>query len=1598
MTVEASGEVILEQIGQENLAVYTASPARLLEDVSQEAQVAHDYRGRLIYELLQNADDAFLGQASDDDRVLFRLTDTELWVANTGRAFSDDDIRGLCGLGASSKAGWEGPKRASIGHKGLGFKSVLEITEAPEAYSTTVAFQLGKVHARHAVEALWQREGRGTVKDVPAMRFPVASFEQDSAWLALRKQGYNSAFRFPFKPASPAKLRQRLAEQLLALPMSSVLFLKHVEDVIIEVEARDISESRRWLLERSRVADSGTVERCSGLTGPGLYQVDLLEEARDELHRYWVAHNSEVSIDGHREGLSGPAWDGVEIAEVSVAVRVDDDPRIPVADRRFHVFLPTQEPAACSLLVNGAFVTDLSRKHVQVSASDADYNAHLIRRAADAFRDLLLPLLLEVHGPQHVLRSLEKQPEAGGGAASLMHVQLARVLADAPLLPSRPTGKQSLRMTVLPSPVLGEHGRDFAELVTADASWQGRAFPAAEFCAGDYAAVCKDYGADALPPAATLAALATFADPNRSRAHPEADGRFLVDPVLEVSATLWEHAEPPDRDALQREARTQRVFPVHIDVDGVVERIALGKQSAFYPPKAASGDLPLLRLKFLAHAICWGSLKRSDQGRVLESQMKVWGALFDIKEFNFAAVMRAAVLPGLTRSDPDEELRTANRRLEALAAICRLAGKTTKPEQPLPLGRLGSDLPFFNLSRLEVPCRGATADDILWIPAYRVYFGTDWAGDESVEKLAEAMARAGEQLDIHFLAPPAVFQPYSATLIQTDQAVTEAGEAQAEEGDLEDDIDEALETSAEDRWRNFFGWVGVSRALRLIHFHDVDDENGWIATKGLGLPRGWAFQGLDQVWKEYIDGVSGRLRHDKRWGTTDHYLYNVHSLDRLGQVATVAERAESGVAEALFEHLARNWSAYARHTQAELALIGEGKYPSQRAKPPRAMTEELVSAGQDFWLYRLRRRAICPTSHGPRLGVECWRDSSELQRRLGSRTRRAEDFLPVLRPVAYIPEASLRPLLDALAVRGELVPTAFGVQDAADVARRIALVFGDDLSDRTLTQHIKPLYRELFTLLVGSAAENGLVLGDVPVAARTPAGLQFLPARDAIYAPVSGSRERSGVQDKLNIFVIEAEANALRPLRDLFGMPFLDEALTWTVQPVETTLSPGEQAAFRNGLRALMHPLLARLSADRPESANSDRRVLEQFVQRVEPVGELAMRVSFRGEDLGPVTNRDYYVRRATDGGRRGTELIQAYVAWSDTPWPPTVEDAQTLAMALADAVGINTVETFLSFINANDQQRRRLLDLAGAAAQLDEVILSGDTAPIDEEATPTGHAAATPQTDGRAAEPESNALTRGEPPESRLEPQKVPLYRFEDLRLHGQILRIVGEQRRGQTSPGSARVKASHEADERHAGPGQGPRAGWGTDLSELDRLGMRITLGFERARLNGSPTAVLPGNPPPNNCRNLVVDVSTPAMIDEAKKQSPLVREAFEQLGLSSLYPGFDVLTIVDGEVDRVIELKSSGFDAKLQEMSWNEWRTASSGLRHKFWLYLVGNLRADLQDAQPFIRAVHDPVGALDSSTDEAQLRRRVIQLRVREFATAEQLTLEVRQPHK
>jgi len=79
----------------------------------------------------------------------------------------------------------------------------------------------------------------------------------------------------------------------------------------------------------------------------------------------------------------------------------------------------------------------------------------------------------------------------------------------------------------------------------------------------------------------------------------------------------------------------------------------------------------------------------------------------------------------------------------------------------------------------------------------------------------------------------------------------------------------------------------------------------------------------------------------------------------------------------------------------------------------------------------------------------------------------------------------------------------------------------------------------------------------------------------------------------------------------------------------------------------------------------------------------------------------------------------------------------------------------------------------------------------------------------------------------------------------------------------------------------------------------------------------------------------------------------------------------------------------------MTWNEWKTAaSSSLRGRFYLYLVGNLRSDLDDSTPFVRTIKNPFEQLIAEIQVNRAVSRKVQLAVHLFKEAEHLELSVR----
>lgn len=1588
------GPTLLEAIRRENLGVYRESPIRVREDASQEAEIASNYRGRLVYELLQNADDAMYGYPTHDDRIQFRLDEKNLWVGNGGRPLTEADARGLCGTGASTKGDTSGPKRAFIGQKGMGFKSVLEITECPRVYSTSGGFQMDAALARPAIEAQLAEKGHPAPKSVPVMRFPWPLDDEPRAWTEAKASGINTLFQFPLRSDLGADQWQALADRLLKLPVTTVLFLKHLERVEVVVARGADARRRTWQLKREFLSEGW--EPVPGYVASGVYRVRVDSDDAAPA-QFLVAHDANIEIGTHRSGLTGDTWDGVTVTEVSVASPwpIAEDPSAQAY--RFHVFLPTEEFSPYPFVVNGAFAADLSRQKIGVTGDPTDYNSFLAREAARVLAEQLIPgLRREGASPADLLRLLDRGGFAIGsaGIAKALYDGVRSELRSVDLIPTEAATDIPIERCVVP-PLVMDDGEIFRALLPSDACASDRPFPVSELCAAGLARVIVDHGGRELSPVEAAEVL-SHADPERSSLQPHASGApVMVDPVLSTLAHLWTALAADERDEFEEAVASHELFPIGVD-GGSVVRVTTADVECFYPPRSFTGDPPLSRLRFIARDVAWGALTPKDRNTLLRDDMPVWQGLFGLREFKFPDVMRASVLPALVIEPGSEglKLRDELASIERLAAICQLAGRTPKTDATLPYQRLGSERALFNLARLPVPCRPGSDGVIQWIPAFRVYFGRDWIGDASLERLVdEAGASAGDAMfDVPMLAPPSFFL---GQLGRYSEWVDADARLEASDEVSEDEDDEAaLAGDEKDQWATFLTWLGVNHVTRPVSFHDVEDRSaGWLSTGGLTRPQGEAFAGLGSYWDEYVGEVRSHLKGIEQSRTP--YFYELHDLEYRSRLAQLASADKSGAtARAMWEHLARNWPRLERFGRLRLALISPGKSPGMRsvAKPT---DDEIVDSIEDFWLWRLKRHGFAPTSQGPRRPKAAWMPSPEIDRRFGRRDWAAGNLIPVLAVSPELLRGKGHGFAVALGVRDGLSPSTFGLDDADLLLRRIEQLFAGRAEDGSLEasdlrQTIRPAYRNLFDLLTNQpeGPETDGALANSPLLTTDGAGAYRFEAADhTVFADRNGARERIGVTGELWLFVLEGYPTARAPLQRLMGSRLLEDALEWSAEPIDLVEDPEDLAAFRAGMRQLAPYILLRLRADRSEVrlVTQDVRRLRAFIAAVRPVGDVRVGCQLDGHEVAKPASRDRHVRILADGS------VEAYVKWGGDPWPGSRVDAEALAAALTDLFETSLFESFVTLSSSESHESRvRTLRMAGAPTDLVEAEL--DLAEHRDPETPrpigVGHLPPTADPGGEEV-PEQPQSSLPAEPEGR-----IPLYDPANLLVQGTPVIVSGDA----SSPSDDEQSATRGS--RGSQPGSGWQRGL-TDLTELDRVGMSVAMRYEQNRLSqltGARVEIFDADAPSGD--QLVFNVSTGAAIRRAKEASPAFRDVLAYLtdhGLAEDFPGFDILSIHPEErtvPSRLIELKSSGVNATMQTMTWNEWKTAKDGrLREAFYLYLVGNLRSDLVGATPFVRAVRDPVGAL-LSTESREVVRRAVLVNARQFEAAEHLDLIVK----
>jgi len=283
---DAPDKELIERIRNREIETYVLNVNRLSEDYSGEKETQLDHEGRAIWELLQNADDA---------------------MAPRGTLSAD-----------------------LIGVKGLGFKSVLEVTEEPEIYSGEFSFCFSAVKTQKLIKEIIKE-----IENVPPLTFRIPHKVEPNAVIRELQKDYATIIRLPIRSGKESKVQEWLEN----LAPECMIFFQHIEvlKIILPNQAPRIYSCRR--------DKPGVLADCD---------IPVKEENEGILYQYRLWTNIWMGEGGSKRN--------------SVAISLPLKENKPVCFDRTHplyVFLPTSEHLPFHVLMHGSFDLEQNRKHVR---------------------------------------------------------------------------------------------------------------------------------------------------------------------------------------------------------------------------------------------------------------------------------------------------------------------------------------------------------------------------------------------------------------------------------------------------------------------------------------------------------------------------------------------------------------------------------------------------------------------------------------------------------------------------------------------------------------------------------------------------------------------------------------------------------------------------------------------------------------------------------------------------------------------------------------------------------------------------------------------------------------------------------------------------------------------------------------------------------------------------------------------------------------------------------------------------------------------------------------------------------------------------------
>ena len=321
---------------------------------------------RFVYELLQNAVDAFSDTGNDSLEILIKADPDKFIFMHNGKPFNEKDVEGICDVGNGTKAN----DSKKIGYKGIGFKSVfMPSVNHVSIISGEYCFEFDKQGARKLMPSFPSSEGELGPNDIPWQVIPI-----DAPHLReLSVPGFNVITIVYTQEAD--KIGSRI-EQMFA-DLQFLLFLR--------------SNNVNIRFERNGQHVFSVGKRQSEGTNNNLPKVTLYKNEQPQ--STWMLYTKEVVVPAdvktalEHDFNTPDKLKGAEKVEISFAVQTNQDKVVPLKNTSVFTFLPTSYRGLRQpFLINSNFITDAGRQQLH---QESEWNKLIFKKIPELYLDFV---------------------------------------------------------------------------------------------------------------------------------------------------------------------------------------------------------------------------------------------------------------------------------------------------------------------------------------------------------------------------------------------------------------------------------------------------------------------------------------------------------------------------------------------------------------------------------------------------------------------------------------------------------------------------------------------------------------------------------------------------------------------------------------------------------------------------------------------------------------------------------------------------------------------------------------------------------------------------------------------------------------------------------------------------------------------------------------------------------------------------------------------------------------------------------------------------------------------------------------------------------